>query len=73
MNEDKASTAYVGDHGDNNSDDDEVTEVSNAQKAFVQSNNSKKQLLLMCVGLSEGGAYIFDLDADPWNTIKNKV
>ena len=24
----------------------------------------------MCVGLLEGATYIFDLDADPWNTIK---
>jgi hypothetical protein len=26
----------------------------------------------MCVGLSEGGTNIFDLDADPWNTIKKR-
>jgi hypothetical protein len=68
MNEDEASAADVGEDEDSTSvdDDNEVTVISNAQEVYVHSNNSKKQLFLMCVGLSEGGTNIFDLDADPW-------
>jgi hypothetical protein len=74
MNEDKVSATSVGEDEDNNSDDnnDEVIVASNDQKVYVQSNNSKRQLFLMCVGLSVRGTYIFDLDAHPWKTIKKR-
>ena len=38
--------------------------MSNAQKAYLESNNSKKYLFLMCFGLAEGGTPGFDLDAN---------
>ena len=71
------------DHDDDDDDDDDdclsasslnQTEYneSTAEKAYVESNNSKKQLFLMCVGLTHGGRSVFDLDAEPWNTIRKR-
>jgi hypothetical protein len=45
---------------------------SAAQKVYLESNNSKKLLFLMCVGLTDQGCSIFDLDQDPWNTLKKR-
>jgi hypothetical protein len=45
---------------------------SSAQKVYVESNNSKKQFFLMCVGLTHGGSSLFDLNADPWKPIKKQ-
>jgi hypothetical protein len=39
---------------------------------YLESNNSKQQLFLMCALLMDGGSSIFDLDAEPWNTIKKR-
>jgi hypothetical protein len=36
-------------------DDEDYEDVSNAKKVYLESNNSKKQLFLMCVGLMDGG------------------
>jgi hypothetical protein len=41
----------------------------------LESNNIKKQLFLMCFGLTdddEGGTPMLDLDAEPWNAIKKQ-
>ena len=57
---------------DEDDEDDDSLSVSNAQKVYQESNNSKKQLFLMCVGLTDGGSSLFDLDAEPWNTIKKQ-
>jgi hypothetical protein len=46
--------------------------MSNAQKAYLKSNNSKKQLFLKWFGLTEGGTPVFDLDAQPWHSIKKR-
>ena len=49
--------------------------VSNAQKSYLEKNNSKKQLFLMCFGLTEdddGGTPVLDVDAEPWNGIKKR-
>ena len=55
--------------GDNGS----MISMSNAQRAYLESNNSKKQLFLMCFGLTEeGGIPVLDLDAEPWNAIKKR-
>jgi hypothetical protein len=46
---------------------------SSAEKAYIESNNSKKQLFLMCVSLTDRGcSSVFDLDADPWKLIKKQ-
>jgi hypothetical protein len=54
------------------SQDHDKDDESNAQKVYLESNNSRKQLFLMCVGLMDGGSSIFDLEAEPWNTIKKR-
>jgi hypothetical protein len=44
--------------------DDEEGEsiaMSNSQRAYLASNNSKKQLFLMCFGLKVGGSPVFDI------------
>jgi hypothetical protein len=46
--------------------------MSNAQKAYLESNSSKEQLFLMCFGLTEGWTLVFDLDAQPWYSIKKR-
>ena len=62
-----------------NEDDDVLSassynhDQSSAQKVYLESNNSKKQLFLMCVGLTHGGSSVFDLNADPWNTQAFKI
>jgi hypothetical protein len=54
-------------------DDGSMISMSNAQRAYLESNNSKKQLFLMCFGLTdEGGIPVFDLDTEPWNAIKKR-
>lgn len=55
-------------------EDNESLLISNAQRAYLESNNSKKQLFLMCFGLTddEGATPMLDLDAEPWNTIKKR-
>ena len=45
---------------------------SSAEKAYVESNNSKKQLFFMCVGLTHGGRSVFDVDAEQWKTIRRR-
>ena len=42
--------------------DNDESSTSNAQKAYLESNNSKKQLFLMCFGLAEEGIPVFDLN-----------
>ena len=51
--------------------------VSNAQsRAYLEKNNSKKQLFLMCFRLTEdddgGTPAVLDVDAEPWNGIKKR-
>ena len=66
-----------------NSDDDEdystlsspssrEHQISEAKRAYV-SENSKKQLYLLCIGIKDddGGA-IFDLEMQPWKSLKKK-
>ena len=44
---------------------------SEAQKVYQDNQNSKKQLLLLCVGLKdEQGVPIFDLNLAPWPCLK---
>jgi hypothetical protein len=52
--------------------DDASIKVSNSQRAYQASNESKKQLFLMCLGLTEKGTPVFDLDAAPWRDIKKR-
>ena len=55
--------------------EDNESIISNAQRAYLESNNSKKQLFLMCLGLTEddeGGSPMLNLDAEPWNTVKKR-
>ena len=55
--------------------EDDGNIISNAQRAYLENNNSKKQLFLMCFGLTddnEGGTPMLDLDAEPWNAIKKR-
>jgi hypothetical protein len=55
--------------------EDDGNIISNAQKAYLESNNSKKQLFLMCFGLAEDNKErtpMLDLDAEPWNAIKKR-
>ena len=43
------------------------------QKVYEQSNNSKKMLFLLCLGLkNEDGQGLFDLEAEPWNQLKKR-
>jgi hypothetical protein len=46
--------------------------VSNAQNAYLESNNCKKQLFLICFGLTKGWTLVFDLDAQPWHSFKKR-
>ena len=39
----------------NDADDINDEAMSNAQQAYLESNNSKKHLFLMCFGLTDGG------------------
>ena len=57
---------------DDIADHNESVVMSNAEKAYLESNNSKKHLFLMCFGLAEGGTPVFDLDAEPWHSIKKR-
>ena len=67
-----------------NSDDDEdystlsspssrEHQISEAKRAYV-SENSKKQLYLLCIGIKDDdGAAIFDLEMQPWKSLKKKT
>ena len=48
--------------------------VSNVESAYLESNNSKKQLFVMCYGLTEdrGTTPLLDLDTEPWKAIKKQ-
>jgi hypothetical protein len=53
--------------------DPEQSIVSNAETTYLESNNSKKKLFLMCFGLTEdGGTPVLDLDTEPWKAIKKR-
>ena len=45
---------------------------STAQKVYEDNQNSKKQLLLLCVGLEHEGVPLFDLKLAPWTAL-NKL
>ena len=63
------------DRDDGDVEDDHGNVISNAQRAYLDNNNSKTQLFLMCFGLTdddEGRTPILDLDAEPWNAIKKR-
>ena len=63
--------AEESDHDADLEDDGNI--ISNAQRAYLENKNSKKQLFLMCFGLTEeGGIPVLDLDAEPWNAIKKR-
>ena len=54
-------------------EEDESIIISNAQRAYVENNNSKKHLFLMCIGLvDDGGTPVLDLDVEPWSGIKKR-
>lgn len=40
-----------------------------SKRAYLESNNSKKLLFVMCVGLKKDGKPIFDLESHPWNSV----
>ena len=53
--------------------DPERSIVSNAETTYLESNNSKKQLFLMCFGLAEdGGTPVLDIGSEPWKAIKKR-
>ena len=55
--------------------EDDGNIISNAQRAYLESNNSKKQLFLMCCGLAEDNEErtpMLDLDTELWNAIKKQ-
>jgi hypothetical protein len=56
----------------NDADDINDEAMSNAQQAYLESNNSKKHLFLMCFGLTDGGTPVFDPATEPWNTIRKR-
>ena len=57
------------DEADGDDEDGESIAMSNAQRAYLASNNSKNQLFLMRFGLAgDGGKPVFDLDVDTWNS-----
>ena len=48
-------------------------QISEAKTAYLLSENSKKQLYLLCVGIKDDdGAAIFDLEMQPWKSLKKK-
>lgn len=69
--QDSQAGQYESDSDEDIEENDGVI-LSNAQKVYLESNNCKKQLYLMCVGLMDGGSSIFDVDAEPWKTIKKR-
>lgn len=69
--QDSQAGQYESDSDEDIEENDGVI-LSNAQKVYLESNNCKKQLYLMCVGLMDGGSSIFDVDAEPWKTVKKR-
>ena len=71
--QDHAECTLHNDEDKADADDNNDETMSNAQQeAYLESNNSKKHLFLMCFGLTEGGTLVFDLAAEPWNTIRKR-
>jgi hypothetical protein len=70
----KGSPLQDDDVYDNNDDDisPESSSSSTAQKVYVESNNSKKQLYLLCLSLKHNGESVLDLDVDPWKTMRKQ-
>jgi hypothetical protein len=66
------ASPHQHDGADGDDEDGERVVMSNSQRAYLSSNNSKKQLFLLCFGLTEGGTPVFDLDVEPWNSIKKR-